>query len=103
MRAAARRSRLQLIALIAFEQAAIIAIALGLGTWAGFQMSRLLVTPLAVSEAGGDIVPPFLLVTDWTLLAPVYVAMTGAFVASLIVVNWRALRVNLAAIARLEA
>jgi hypothetical protein len=96
-------SRVQLIALIAFEQAAIISISLGLGTWAGFQMSRLLVSPLALSEAGGRIVPPFLLLTDWTLLAPVYAAMIVSFVGILTVVNWRALHVNLAALARLEA
>lgn len=96
-------SRVQLIALIAFEQVAIIAISLGLGTWAGFQMSRLLVSPLAISEAGGDLVPPFLLLTDWTLLAPVYAALVTAFVCILLVVNWRALRVDLAAIARVEA
>lgn len=96
-------SRVQLIALIAFEQAAIISIALGLGTWAGFQMSRLLVSPLALSEAGDRVVPPFLLVTDWTLLAPVYGALILSFVGILTIVNWRALHVNLAALARLEA
>ena len=93
----------QLIALIVFEQAAIIAVALGLGTWAGFRMSLLLVSPLAESEAGGSIVPPLLTMTDWTLLAPVYVAVFAVFLAILVVVAWRALSVDLGAVARMEA
>ena len=92
----------QLVALIAFEQLAIIAVALGLGTWAGFRMSFLLVSPLAESEAGGNIVPPLLIVTDWTLLAPVYAALFCVFLAILIVVSLRALRVDLGAVARME-
>ena len=93
----------QLIALIAFEQLAIIATALALGTWAGFRMSVLLVSPLAESEAGGNIVPPLLTVTDWLLLAPVYAALLAVFLTILIVVSLRALRVDLGAIARTEA
>ena len=69
----------QLVSLIAFEQMAIIAIALALGTWAGFRMSLLIVSPLAESEAGGTIVPSLLTMTDWTLLAPVYVALFVVF------------------------
>ncbi len=92
----------QLIALIAFEQLAIIAIALGLGTWAGFRMSLLLVSPLAESETGGSIVPPLLTVTDWSLLGPVYAALVAVFLGILIVVSLRALRVDLGAIARRE-
>ena len=92
----------QLIALIAFEQLAIITTALALGTWAGFRMSLLLVSPLAESEAGGSIVPPLLIVTDWVLLAPVYAAVVAVFLAILIVVSLRALRVDLGAVARME-
>lgn len=92
----------QLLALIAFEQIAIIAVALGLGTWAGFRMSVLLVSPLTESEAGGSITPPLVTSTDWTLLAPVYAALLCVFLAILITASWRALRVDLAAIARLE-
>ena len=93
----------QLIALIAFEQLAIISIALALGTWAGFRMSLLLVSPLAESEAGGGIVPPLLTVTDLLMLGPVYAALVAVFLTILIVVSLRALRVDLGAIARMEA
>ena len=93
----------QLIALIAFEQLAIISIALALGTWAGFRMSLLLVSPLAESEAGGGIVPPLLTVTDLLMLGPVYTALVAVFLTILIVVSLRALRVDLGAIARMEA
>ena len=93
----------QLIALITFEQLAIIAIALALGTWAGFRMSLLLVSPLAESETGGSIVPPLLTVTNWFLLAPVYAALAAVFLTILIVVSLRVLRVDLGAVARMEA
>jgi len=93
----------QLIALITFEQLAIIAIALALGTWAGFRMSLLLVSPLAESETGGSIVPPLLTVTDWFLLAPVYAALAAVFLTILVVVSLRVLRVDLGAVARMEA
>ena len=92
----------QLIALITFEQLAIIAVALALGTWAGFRMSLLLVRPLAESEAGGSIVPPLLTVTDWFLLAPVYAALVAVFLTILVVVSLRSLRVDLGAVARME-
>ncbi len=92
----------QLISLIAFEQIAIIATALALGTWAGFRMSLLIVSPLAESEAGGSIVPPILIITDWTLLAPVYAALFAVFLSILVVVSLRALRVDLGAVARME-
>ena len=93
----------QLVALIVFEQLAILTVALALGTWAGFRMSLLIVSPLAESEAGGSIVPALLTVTDWTMLIPVYVAVFVVFLAIMIAATLRALRVDLATIARMEA
>ena len=80
-------SRAQLKGLLGFEHLAIAAIGLGLGTWAGFQMSRLMVSPLSVTETGDTLVPPFLLTTNWGLLVPTILAIVALFVASLLVLS----------------
>jgi ABC-type antimicrobial peptide transport system permease subunit len=94
-------SRLQLTALLVFEHLAIVFVALGLGTWAGFRMSSLTVSPLAVTAGGKPVVPPFLLVTDWTLMAPVYAALAVILVSALLVLTRKSGRLDLQAIARL--
>ena len=94
-------SRLQLTALLVFEHLAIVVVALGLGTWAGFRMSALTVSPLAVTNSGNPVVPPFLLVTNWELMTPVYVALAVILVAALLVLTRKSGRLDLQAIARL--
>ncbi len=77
-------SRLQLVAMLTFEHFTVAALGLGLGTWAGLNMSRLTVSPLAVTDAGDPVVPPFFLLTEWALLLPVYVALIAIFLGSLV-------------------
>ena len=94
-------SRLQLGAMLTFEHLAVVAIGLGLGTWAGFLMSRMMAGSLAVTEDGAAVTPPFLLITDWALMAPTYMIMAAIFVSSLLVL-WRSVGdLDLQAIARL--
>ena len=94
-------SRLQLGAMLTFEHLAVVAIGLGLGTWAGFLMSRLMASSLAVTEEGAAVTPPFLLITDWALMAPTYAIMAAAFLFSLLAL-WRSVgNLDLQAIARL--
>ena len=78
-------SRIQLLGLLSFEHLTVAALGLGVGTWAGFQMSRLMVAPLAVSDIGQSIVPPFILVTDWTLMLPTYAMILAVFMAVMFV------------------
>ncbi len=73
-------SKIQLLGLLSFEHLTVVALGLGVGTWAGLQMSRLMVAPLAVSDIGQSIVPPFILVTDWTLMLPTYGMILAIFV-----------------------
>ena len=94
-------SRLQLTGLLVFEHLAIAIVALGLGTWAGFRMSSLTVSPLAVTDSGRAVVPPFVLVTDWSLMASVYAALAVILVAALLVLTRKVGRLDLQAIARL--
>ena len=80
-------SRMQLLGLLGFEHLTIAAIGLGLGSWAGFQMSRLMVSPLAVTETGDPVVPPFVLTTDWGLMLATLGALVAVLLAALVVLN----------------
>ena len=63
-------TRGQLIGLLGFEHVAIVLIGLALGSWAGFQMSRIMISTLAVTDTGDPVLPPFVLDTQWTFMAP---------------------------------
>jgi ABC-type antimicrobial peptide transport system permease subunit len=93
-------SRGQLKAMLAFEHLSIVAVGIGLGTWAGFRMSRLMITPLAVTEEGGEVIPPFILVTHWSMIAPTLVALVAIFLVALAVLDRSFARLDLQAIAR---
>ena len=75
-------SKNQLLRLLAFEHLAIAAVGIGVGTWTGFQMSRLAVSPLAITEVGSPVNPPFILVTNWLVMAPTFVALITVFGAA---------------------
>ena len=72
-------SRAQTLGLAAAENAAAALIGIGAGVWAGFQMSRITVSAVAVAESGARALPPFILTTDWTLIAPLYAALIAIF------------------------
>lgn len=95
-------SRRQLMGLLGFEHLTIVLIGLGLGTWAGFQASRLMVSSVAVTETGDRVVPPFILITDWGLMLPTYAALAGIFLASQYVLNRSIRSLDLTAISRVQ-
>ena len=78
-------SKIQLLGLLSCEHLTVVALGLGVGTWAGFQMSRLMVAPLAVSDIGQSIIPPFILVTDWYLMLPTYAMILAIFITVMFV------------------
>jgi putative ABC transport system permease protein len=94
-------SRRQLMGILGIEHLTVSAIGLGLGTWAGFRMTGLMVSPLTVTEAGEQVVPPFILTTDWQLMLPTYAAMAAIFLATQVALNRSIARLDLVAIARL--
>ncbi len=93
-------TRGQLLRLLGFEHLAVAAIGLGLGTWAGFQMSRLTVSPLAITETGLPVTPPFILSTDWLIMGTTYIALGLLFVAALVLLNRGVGQLDLRAISR---
>ena len=93
-------SKGHLASLLAFENLIIAAAGMGLGTWAGFQVSELMVSPLAVTESGESVVPPFILRTDWWIMGPTYAMFTAIFAASAALLLRSMTRLDLQAIAR---
>ena len=88
--------------LLAAEHLAVVAIGLALGTAAGFAMSGIMVSALAVTENGSPVVPPFILTTDWTFMAPIYVTLVATFVAALLWLSRSATRIDIHELSRLE-
>ena len=93
-------SRRQLAGLLGFEHLTIAAIGLGLGTWAGFEMSGLIVSQLAIGDTGQQVVPPLVLEMDWSLMLPTYVLLVGVFLGAQLLLNRSVGRMDLTAIAR---
>ena len=96
-------SRRQLLGLIGFEHISIAVIGLGLGTWTGFQMSRIMVSAVAIDTEGADVVPPFILMTDWLEMLVTYAVLLAVFAVTVALMNRSIRRRDLHAIARTEA
>ena len=95
-------SRVQTIGLIGLEHMLVALIGLGVGTWAGFQMSRMMVSSVAVTDGGGRVLPPFILTTNWVLMGPLYVVMLAIFVVALLTFGGRVLSIDLRRLSRME-
>ena len=93
-------SRSQMVGVLAFEHLGIAGLAIGLGVWTGIQMSELMVSPLAITANGQPVVPPFILITDWGLLAPVLAGVTTIFIVSLAIIGRTIAKVDLGTLAR---
>ncbi len=95
-------SRIQTIGLVGLEHMLVALIGLGVGTWAGFQMSRMMVASVAVTDGGGRVLPPFILTTNWLLMGPLYVILLAIFVTALLTFGGRILSIDLRRLSRLE-
>ena len=95
-------SRFQQIGLLGFEHLAIAAMGMGLGIWAGFQMSRLMVSSLAVTETGVPVIPPVIMTPNWSLMLPTIAAIIGVFLVALFVLSWGMSRLEIHAIFRMR-
>ena len=95
-------SRIQVVLLLGFEHLAVAAVGLGLGTWVGMTVSRLMVSSVTVTERGEQILPPFVLTTEWSLLAPVYIGITTLFMVAVYALSRAVSRLDLRTVARVE-
>ncbi len=96
-------SRIQISGVLVFENLLIFIIGISLGTWAGFEASALMVSPLAIGENGESVVPPFQMLTNWSLMIPTYFAISIVLFTALFFLSRRIGRLNLGSITRTEA
>jgi putative ABC transport system permease protein len=93
----------QLLGLLGLEHLVIALFGLGLGTWAGFQMSTIMVRSVAVTERGNEVVPPFVVITDWNFMGPIYLILAAIFVVAVWVLHRGVAHLDLHTLARGEA
>ena len=92
----------QMTWLLIAEHLVIAAIGLAIGTAAGFFMSNIMVSAVAVTENGFPVVPPYILTTDWPFMGVVYVALISIFVGALLWLSRSVAKVNLHEMTRME-
>lgn len=93
----------QMMSLIIFENLLIAFIGVGLGTWAGFQASFLMVSPLINSDAGGLVVPPFQIFTDWVPMGFTYLFIGMAVLGALLFLGRVVRYLDLGKITKMDA
>ena len=93
----------QVLGLLSIEHLAIVLVGLGMGTWAGFQMSSIMVSSVAVTEVGDPVIPPYVMVTDWPMLAVIYAVTASIFLLSTLALARSMRSLELHSISRLEA
>ncbi|MEE9277763.1 MAG: FtsX-like permease family protein, partial [Dehalococcoidia bacterium] len=82
----------QILALLSFEQLFIVAVAMGLGTIVGMRLGVLMIEFLGVTERGEEVIPPLVLVTDWTTIGVAYGILAAVFlvtIAAVVAINAR--------------
>ena len=92
----------QMAGLLMLEHFIIVAVGIGLGSGAGWLMSDLMVSSVAVTENGRQVVPPFILETDFRFLAPLYLVLIGIFALSVYRLTRSMRNLDFHAISRME-
>ena len=95
-------TRLQAFGLFCFQNFLIALMGLGVGTWAGFQMSNLLITAV-VAKPAGVMLPGHPLTTDWFVMGLTYSGLITIFVITLVITNRRVGAIDLPTISRVQA
>ncbi len=73
----------QIISLVCTEQILIIGLGMGIGTLLGSQLSRIMMPFLQLTEKGEIVVPPFIIVTDWSTIGIAYIILTISFIVTM--------------------
>ncbi len=91
----------QLMMLMWLEQTVIIAVGLALGTWMGSRLGATIMPFLSHDDFGGRVVPPFVMVIDWTALFVTYAVMLVVFAVITLALILLIRRLSLARILRI--
>lgn len=77
-------SRGQVFRLLAFEYAIVAVIGLAAGVYLGLVVGRRMLSFLEVTDAGTKVAPPFVLQTNWTMVAAALAAVVLTFIAGMV-------------------
>ena len=95
-------SNRQLIGFLAVEHLATLAIGICLGTWAGFQMSRMAVSSVVIVSPD-DVLPPYTAITDWAFMLPTYIGLLAIILTAFAALLRSVRKIDLQTISRVEA
>ena len=87
-------SERQLIKLVCFEHFTIVVTGMAIGTLTGLQMSQLVVSLVSFTETGQEALPPFVLITNWSLMIPIYSALITMFIVTTLIFIRKSSRIN---------
>ena len=76
----------QILAVVSFEQIFIVVLAMASGTLVGSRLGILMLEFLGVTERGEEVVPPFVLATDWGTIGIAYGILGAVFLLAIGVV-----------------
>ena len=91
----------QLLGLLAFEHLAILLVGIGLGAWAGFQMSHLAVSSVVIVSPD-DVLPPYTSITDWGFLLPMYLGILVVVLVAFAALLRATRHIDLQTVSRME-
>ena len=91
----------QLMMMMWLEQTVIIAVGLALGTWMGSRLGATIMPFLGHDDFGGKVIPPFVMVIDWTALLITYAVMLVIFAVITLAIIILIRRLSLARILRI--
>lgn len=92
----------QMAGLLILEHFIIVAVGIGLGSGAGWLMSDLMVSSVAVTENGRQVIPPFIMETDFRFLIPIYAILIGIFALAVYRLTQGMRHLDFHAISRME-
>ena len=91
----------QLITMVWVEQAMVVAVGMGLGTWMGARLGAVIMPFLGHDDWGDRVVPPFTTEVDWTALLATYGLMFAVFAVITLGLVWLIRRISVHSVLRL--
>ena len=91
----------QLITMVWVEQAMVVVVGMGLGTWMGARLGAVIMPFLGHDDWGDRVVPPFTTEVDWTALLATYGLMFAVFAIITLGLVWLIRRISVHSVLRL--
>ena len=91
----------QLVTMVWLEQMLVILVGLALGTWMGGRLGAVIMPFLGHDDFGSQVMPPFVMQTNWNILMITYGIMFLVFAVIILGLIWLVNRISLQRVLRL--